>query len=385
MLANFGIGTLAAAAQPLVVVAAGGTGGHLFPAEALAVALGKRGVTVDLATDERAVHYGHDFPARETHIIPSATLRTRNLAALVPASWRLVRGAFVADRLFGRLKPAAVIGFGGYPTIPPLLAAAFRRIPTLIHEQNGVMGRANKLLAPLVRAIATSLPGVLDRERKLAAKATHTGNPVRPAVIEAAKVPYVAPGRPGPLNLLVFGGSQGARIMADIVPPAVELLPVGVRANLVVTQQARAEDAERVRAIYQRLGVKAEIAPFFADLPARIAQSHLVVSRSGASTVAELAAIGRPAILVPLPHALDQDQLANARVLEQAGGAIRIDQAVFTPEKLADAIAGIAVEPDRLAAMAQRARAAGALDAADRLAELVVRVAGLKDGKVEPT
>jgi UDP-N-acetylglucosamine--N-acetylmuramyl-(pentapeptide) pyrophosphoryl-undecaprenol N-acetylglucosamine transferase len=374
-----------AAAQPLVVVAAGGTGGHLFPAEALAVALGKRGVTVDLATDERAVHYGHDFPARETHIIPSATLRTRNLAALVPASWRLVRGAFVADRLFGRLKPAAVIGFGGYPTIPPLLAAAFRRIPTLIHEQNGVMGRANKLLAPLVRAIATSLPGVLDRERKLAAKATHTGNPVRPAVIEAAKMPYVAPGRPGPLNLLVFGGSQGARIMADIVPPAVELLPVGVRANLVVTQQARAEDAERVRAIYQRLGVKAEIAPFFADLPARIAQSHLVVSRSGASTVAELAAIGRPAILVPLPHALDQDQLANARVLEQAGGAIRIDQAVFTPEKLADAIAGIAVEPDRLAAMAQRARAAGALDAADRLAELVVRVAGLKDGKVEPT
>jgi UDP-N-acetylglucosamine--N-acetylmuramyl-(pentapeptide) pyrophosphoryl-undecaprenol N-acetylglucosamine transferase len=374
-----------AAAQPLVVVAAGGTGGHLFPAEALAVALGKRGVTVDLATDERAVHYGHDFPARETHIIPSATLRTRNLASLVPASWRLVRGAFVADRLFGRLKPAAVIGFGGYPTIPPLLAAAFRRIPTLIHEQNGVMGRANKLLAPLVRAIATSLPGVLDRERKLAAKATHTGNPVRPAVIEAAKMPYVAPGRPGPLNLLVFGGSQGARIMADIVPPAVELLPVGVRANLVVTQQARAEDAERVRAIYQRLGVKAEIAPFFADLPARIAQSHLVVSRSGASTVAELAAIGRPAILVPLPHALDQDQLANARVLEQAGGAIRIDQAVFTPEKLADAIAGIAVEPDRLAAMAQRARAAGALDAADRLAELVVRVAGLKDGKVEPT
>jgi UDP-N-acetylglucosamine--N-acetylmuramyl-(pentapeptide) pyrophosphoryl-undecaprenol N-acetylglucosamine transferase len=374
-----------AAAQPLVVVAAGGTGGHLFPAEALAVALGKRGVTVDLATDERAVHYGHDFPARETHIIPSATLRTRNLASLVPASWRLVRGAFVAHRLFGRLAPAAVIGFGGYPTIPPLLAAAFRRIPTVIHEQNGVMGRANKLLAPLVRAIATSLPGVLDRDPKLAAKATHTGNPVRPAVIEAAKVPFAAPGRAGPLNLLVFGGSQGARIMADIVPPAVELLPVGVRANLVVTQQARAEDAERVRATYGRLGVKAEIAPFFSDLPARIAQSHLVVSRSGASTVAELAAIGRPAILVPLPHALDQDQLANARVLEQAGGAIRIDQAVFTPEKLADAIAGIAVEPDRLAAMAQRARAAGALDAADRLAELVVRVAGLKDGKVEPT
>jgi UDP-N-acetylglucosamine--N-acetylmuramyl-(pentapeptide) pyrophosphoryl-undecaprenol N-acetylglucosamine transferase len=366
------------ATQPLVVVAAGGTGGHLFPAEALAVALGKRGVTVDLATDERAVHYGHNFPARETHIIPSATLRSRNLMSLLPASARLARGTLVASRLFGRLAPAAVIGFGGYPTIPPLLAAAFRRIPTLIHEQNGVMGKANKLLAPLVRAIATSLPGVLDREPKLAAKATHTGNPVRPAVIEAAKVPYPAPGRPGPLHLLVFGGSQGARIMADVVPPAVELLPVAVRANLMVTQQARAEDAERVRATYGRLGITAEIAPFFSDLPARIARSHLVVSRSGASTVAELAAIGRPAILVPLPHALDQDQLANARVLEKAGGAIRIDQAVFTPEKLADEIARIAVEPVRLATMAERARAAGALDAADRLAELVLRVAGVK-------
>src|SRR5262245_17339448 len=369
--------TTQAAAQPLVVVAAGGTGGHLFPAEALAVALAKRGVTVDLATDERAVHYGHDFPARATHIIPSATLRGRDVKSLVPAGWRLIRGSFVAARLFGRLKPAAVIRFGGYPTIPPVLAAAFRRIPTLIHEQNGVMGKANRLLAPLVRAIATSLPGVLDREQKLAAKATHTGNPVRPAVIAAAQVPYAAPGRPGPINLLVFGGSQGARIMADIVPPAVELLPVGVRANLAVTQQARGEDIARVRATYEKLGVVAEIAPFFADLPARIARSHLVVSRSGASTVAELAAIGRPAILVPLPHALDQDQLANARVLEQAGGAIRIDQAAFTPEKLASEIAGIAVEPERLAIMAQRARAAGALDAADRLAELVLRVAGL--------
>jgi UDP-N-acetylglucosamine--N-acetylmuramyl-(pentapeptide) pyrophosphoryl-undecaprenol N-acetylglucosamine transferase len=372
-------------AQPLVVVAAGGTGGHLFPAEALAVALAKRGVAVDLATDERAIHYGQAFPARETHIIPSATVRGRDPLSLARTGLRLAQGTVRAFALFGRLRPAAVIGFGGYPTIPPLLAAAWRRIPTLLHEQNGVMGRANRLLAPRVRAIATSFPGVLDREPKLAAKATHTGNPVRPAVIEAARVLYVAPGRPGPINLLVFGGSQGARIMADIVPPAIELLPVGVRANLVVTQQARAEDIARVRATYDRIGTKAEIAPFFPDLPARIARSHLVVSRSGASTVAELAAIGRPGILVPLPHALDQDQLANARVLEQAGGAIRIDQAAFTPEKLASEIAGIAVEPDRLAIMAQRARAAGALDAADRLAELVLRVAGLKDQRVELT
>jgi UDP-N-acetylglucosamine--N-acetylmuramyl-(pentapeptide) pyrophosphoryl-undecaprenol N-acetylglucosamine transferase len=363
---------------PLVVVAAGGTGGHLFPAEALAVALGRRGVAVDLATDERAALYGQDFPARQTHIIPSATFRGRDPLSLARTGFALTRGTARAFGLFGRLRPAAVIGFGGYPTIPPVLAAAWRRIPTLLHEQNGVMGRANRLLSTRVRAIATSFPGALAREPALAAKATHTGNPVRPAVIEAAKVLYVPPGRPSPINLLVFGGSQGARIMADIAPAAIELLPVAVRANLTVTQQARPEDIERVKAIYARLGTPAEIAPFFADLPARIAKSHLVVSRSGASTVAELAAIGRPAILVPLPHALDQDQLANAAVLEQAGGAIRIDQAVFTPEKLASEIARIVVEPERLAIMAQRARAAGAPDAADRLAELVLRVAGLR-------
>jgi UDP-N-acetylglucosamine--N-acetylmuramyl-(pentapeptide) pyrophosphoryl-undecaprenol N-acetylglucosamine transferase len=362
---------------PLVVVAAGGTGGHLFPAEALAVALGKRGIAVDLATDERAALYGQNFPARQTHIVPSATVRGRDPLALARTGFALTRGTLRAFRLFGRLEPAAVIGFGGYPTIPPVLAAAWRRIPTLIHEQNGVMGRANRLLSARVRAIATSFAGALAREPALAAKATHTGNPVRPAVIEAAKVPYVPPARPGPINLLVFGGSQGARIMADIVPAAVELLPLAVRAHLAVTQQARSEDLDRVRAIYARLGVPADIAPFFADLPARIAQSHLVVSRSGASTVAELAAIGRPAILVPLPHALDQDQRANAAVLEQAGGAIRIDQPAFTPEKLASEIARIVVAPEQLAIMAQRARAAGAPDAADRLAELVLRVAGL--------
>jgi UDP-N-acetylglucosamine--N-acetylmuramyl-(pentapeptide) pyrophosphoryl-undecaprenol N-acetylglucosamine transferase len=365
---------------PLVVLAAGGTGGHLFPAEALAVALDRRGVAIDLATDERAALYGGTFPARQTHIIPSATVRGRDPLSLMRTGLRLARGTARALSLFAVLRPAAVIGFGGYPTIPPLLAAAWRRIPTLIHEQNGVMGRANRFLSTRVTAIATSFPGVLDATPALAAKATHTGNPVRPAVVDAAKTPYVAPTRPGPLNLLVFGGSQGARIMADIVPPAVELLPLALRVHLRLTQQARPEDIERVRATYARLGVPAEIAPFFPDLPARIAQSHLVVCRSGASTVAELAAIGRPAILVPLPHALDQDQLANARVLEKAGGAVRIDQAAFTPDKLASEIARIAVEPEQLAIMAQRARATGALDAADRLADLVVRVAGLIGG-----
>ncbi|HEY2134718.1 MAG TPA: undecaprenyldiphospho-muramoylpentapeptide beta-N-acetylglucosaminyltransferase [Xanthobacteraceae bacterium] len=374
-----------AAAPPLVVVAAGGTGGHLFPAEALAVALARRGVVVDLATDERAVHYGADFPARQTHIIPSATVRGRDPVSLARTGLRLAHGTLRALSLLGRLRPAAVIGFGGYPTIPTLLAASWRRIPTLIHEQNGVMGRANRFLAPRVGAIATSFPGVLDHQAALAGKATHTGNPVRPAVVEAAKVLFVAPARGEPMRLLVFGGSQGARIMADVVPPAVELLPVAVRARLRVTQQARQEDLERVRAAYARSGTQAEVAPFFSDLPVRMAQSHLVVCRSGASTVAELACIGRAAVLVPLPHALDQDQLANAAVLEQAGGAIRIDQAAFTPEKLASEVAGIATEPDRLAIMAQRSRQVGAPDAADRLAELVLRVAGLKGERVNLT
>ncbi len=318
------------------------------------------------------------FAAAGVHVIPSATIRGRNPFSLAKTGTLLGFGVLKAWLKLPRIKPAVVVGFGGYPSIPPLLAAVSRGIPTVIHEQNAVMGRANRMLAPKVRAIATGFAGILNREPALAAKATHTGNPVRPAVVDAATVPYAPPDRPGTLKLLVFGGSQGARIMADVVPPAIELLPVALRAQLAITQQARPEDIERVRATYARLGAQAEVAPFFPDLPARIAASHLVVSRSGASTVAELAAIGRPAILVPLPHALDQDQLANASVLENAGGAIRIDQAAFTPDKLASEIARIAVEPDALAAMARHARAAGALDAADRLAELVLRVAGLK-------
>jgi UDP-N-acetylglucosamine--N-acetylmuramyl-(pentapeptide) pyrophosphoryl-undecaprenol N-acetylglucosamine transferase len=275
-----------------------------------------------------------------------------------------------------------VVGFGGYPTVPTLAAAVLRRIPTLIHEQNAVMGRANRLLAPHVRAIATSFPGVLARNPKLAAKATHTGNPVRPAVAEAAKTFYAAPERGGAFRVLVFGGSQGAQIMAEVAPAAMELLPMAVRAHVVVTQQARAENVEAVRAAYARIGVPAEVEAFFTDLPARIAQTHLVVSRSGASTVAELAAIGRPAILVPLPHALDQDQLANANLLQKAGGAVRLDQGLFTAERLADEIAKLAVDPERLPVMAEAARTLGAIDAADRLAELVLTVAGLKGERI---
>jgi UDP-N-acetylglucosamine--N-acetylmuramyl-(pentapeptide) pyrophosphoryl-undecaprenol N-acetylglucosamine transferase len=357
---------------PSVLIAAGGTGGHLFPAAALAQALAGRGIAVDLATDERVGGYG-DFPSRATHVVPSATFPDRNPITVARSGFKLARGLMASLALLSRLHPAAVVGFGGYPTLPPMLAARLRRIPTIIHEQNAVLGRANRLLAPLVSAIGTGFPGVLNRQ--LAGKTTHTGNPVRPAVIAAAATPY--PDLTGHVRLLVFGGSQGARIMADIVPEAIERLPGATRSCFAVTQQARAEDLERVRGAYRRIGVAASVEPFFRDLPHHMAQSHLVVARSGASTVAELAAIGRPAILVPLPHALDQDQRANAALLEKAGGAIMIEQRHFSPDCLAGEIAALAAAPARLAAMAAASHAQGRPDAADRLADLVLRVAGL--------
>ncbi len=366
----------AGADAPCVLVAAGGTGGRLFPAEALADALIRRGIAIELATDERATRYGREFPARATHIIPSDTLRGRNPVALAKTTWKLGLGFGLAYRMLGRLRPAAVVGFGGYPSIPPVLAASLRGIPTIVHDANAVIGRANRLLAARATAVATSFAGVLDDNPRLAAKATHTGNPVRPAVLSAA-IPYDPPGADGPLKLLVFGGSQGARVMAEIVPPAVEQLDAPLRARLRLTQQAREEDRERVQDAYQRLGVVADVAPFFPDLPARIGAAHLVVSRSGAGTVAELAAIGRPSILVPLPGAIDQDQLANANALSKAGGALVLTQDRFTPEQLANDLIALAAVPDDLSLMAAAARKVGVRDAAERLADLVLRVANV--------
>jgi UDP-N-acetylglucosamine--N-acetylmuramyl-(pentapeptide) pyrophosphoryl-undecaprenol N-acetylglucosamine transferase len=361
-----------AAAAP-VLLAAGGTGGHLFPAEALASALLQRGVKVHLATDHRATRYGGAFAEDAIHVISSATLRGKNPVELTRTAALLGFGLLQAFAVIGRIKPAAVVGFGGYPTIPPVLAARLRGVPSLIHDANAVIGRANRLLAPRVSAIATTFPDVFRTDPALAGKATLTGNPVRPAVGVAAATPY--PSDPGRLHLLVFGGSQGARIMADIVPPAIGQVDPALRGRLAIVQQAREEDLGRVREAYASCGVAAEVAPFFTDLPARMAASHLVVSRSGASTVAELAAIGRPSILVPLPHALDQDQFANAGVLERAGGALRISQDAFTPQRLASELAGLAATPARLHVMAAAARSVGRLDAADRLADLVLKVA----------
>ena len=360
-----------AQAEPLVLLAAGGTGGHLFPAQALAEALAQRGVTVDLATDHRAERYGTKFPARQIHVIASETLRGRDPISTVRTALTLGLGTLQALRLLARIKPVAVVGFGGYPTIPPVMAATLRKIPTIIHEQNAVMGRANRLLAPRAGAIATSFAGLLRQASALDGKATHTGNPVRAMVIAAAKTPYGAPDPAGAFRLLAFGGSQGARIMADIVPAGIARLDRELQRRLAVVQQAREEDVARVRQIYAQAQIAAEVAPFFADLPARIATAHLVVARSGASTIAELTAIGRPAILVPLPHALDQDQSANAGALADTGGAIKMVQADFTPERLAAEISALASAPQKLVAMAATARGEGMIDAAERLADVV--------------
>lgn len=356
-----------------ILLAAGGTGGHLFPAEALALALRARGWPVHLATDHRVATYGHDFPAEETHFIASATI-TRSPAAAAKAIASLAGGFVQASRLLRRIHPGVAVGFGGYPTVPPILAASLARVPTIIHEQNAVFGRANRFLSTRVTKIATSFPKVAGGDA-LQDRIVQTGNPVRPAVRTAAAVPYGVRTVGDPFRLLVFGGSQGAAFLSDVVPAAVALLPRETKALLRIVQQCRAEDLDRVRQAYDLLGVTAELAPFFADMPDRMAAANLVVCRSGASTCAELAVIGRPAIMVPLPHALDQDQKANAGVLAAAGGGWMIEQPALTADRLAGEIAGLIAAPDRLAAAAAAARGVGRPDAADRLADLVETVA----------
>ncbi len=356
-----------------VLLAAGGTGGHLFPAESLAVALARRGLPVELVTDDRAIRYGGAFPARAIHTIASATPRGGSLIAKGLAALTLARGVIESLGLLRRVRPLCVVGFGGYPTVPPLLAAAMLRMPSMLHDQNAVLGKANRFLASSVDAIGCGFPTLGGVPEALRSRVTCTGNPVRPMVLEAANIPYpdFADGR---FRLLVTGGSQGAKVMSDIVPPSIALLDPAQRARLVIVQQARGEDEARVREAYATLGVDAEIAPFFADLPARIAQAHLVIARSGASTVSELAVIGRPSILVPFPFALDQDQAANAQHLAATGAAMVIVQKDFTPEWLATQLAQAMADHSGLTQRAQAARNAGAPDAAERLADLVVDI-----------
>lgn len=365
---------------PLILLSAGGTGGHLFPAEALANALKAAGARVALATDKRVGAIAGTFPADEVIEIPSATPSGRSVPRMAAAAFMLARGVAKAIPAIRRMKPAAVVGFGGYPTVPPVIAAAILGVPTIIHEQNGVMGRANRLLARRASMIATGFPNVQGIPKGVKGRIVQTGNPVRPAVLEAAEVGYPPVLKGGKMRLLVFGGSQGARVMSDVVPAAIECLPKDIYPQLVITQQAREEDLLRVRSQYSRLLVHVEVQPFFKDMPRRMADAHLVVARSGASTVAELAVIGRPSILVPLPGALDQDQAANARVLSEIDAALVMPQTEFTPERLAAAIQDFFETPDRLTRAAAAAKSASITDAAERLAQAVLQQASQNKG-----
>lgn len=363
-------------AKGVILLAAGGTGGHLFPAEALAHELKERGWTIHLATDDRAERFAGHFPAEAIHQIRSATLGSKNPLALLATFWKLWGGVRQASAVIRRIKPAVVVGFGGYPTLPPLYAATRRGVATMIHEQNAVMGRANRALSRRVTAIAG---GFLPEDTSAAgAKTVTTGNPVRPQVIAASATPYSVSRSGDGFRLLVFGGSQGAQFFSDAVPAAVAQLTKDQLARLSVVQQARAEDVARVKAAYEKIGVKADVSPFFTDMAARMAACHLVISRSGASTVSEIAVIGRPALLVPYPHALDHDQAANAAALAAAGGAEVHAQSTLSVEKIAGLIGGLMNDPDWLASMAAAGKTAGKPDATRLLADLTEAIASGK-------
>jgi UDP-N-acetylglucosamine--N-acetylmuramyl-(pentapeptide) pyrophosphoryl-undecaprenol N-acetylglucosamine transferase len=358
------------------MLAAGGTGGHLFPAFALAQEFGRRAVPVDLITDMRGDRYGADFPARAVYRVPSATVTGRSIVGGVQAGWVIARGIAAAFRLLGEVKPGAVVGFGGYPAFPPIVAAHLRGIPTVLHEQNAVLGRANRMLAPRVTAIATSFEHTKYLEGAAAARARVTGNPVRDQVVGWATDSYRPPTAGSPFHLLVFGGSQGARFFADTVPGALAQLAPEVRAGLFVVQQCRQEDLARVERAYDRAGIRASLATFFQNLPEEMAKAHLVLARSGASTAAELTVMGRPSILVPLPHAVDNDQLQNATRLAESGAAWCMPQNELTPERLCETISRLRAAPQALTEAAAAAKRQGRPDAVARLADLVEEVAG---------
>ncbi|MDE1173441.1 MAG: undecaprenyldiphospho-muramoylpentapeptide beta-N-acetylglucosaminyltransferase [Parvibaculaceae bacterium] len=354
-----------------IVIAAGGTGGHLFPGQALAQELRRRGRAVALISDERVQHFAHLFPGADIHQVPSATPSRGGAFGLVKASPAIIAGIVRSALILGRIRPAAVIGFGGYPTLPPVAAALLRGLPTCVHEQNAVLGRVNRLVASHVNAIASTFAAPKYVSASAARHLVVTGNPVRDAVAALAGAPYEAPSETGPINLLVFGGSQGARVMSDVVPGALAKLDAGLRARIRLVQQCRPEDMERVRAIYAEAGIAAELQSFFDDMPARIAAAHLVIGRSGASTVSELTVIGRPSILVPLPHSIDNDQKANALSIEQAGAGFMIEQKDFSSDHLATVLAGLFAAPKRLARTAEAALGQGRPDAVRALADLV--------------
>ncbi|QEX21223.1 UDP-N-acetylglucosamine--N-acetylmuramyl-(pentapeptide) pyrophosphoryl-undecaprenol N-acetylglucosamine transferase [Hypericibacter adhaerens] len=364
-----------------ILLTAGGTGGHMFPAEALAAALLKRGRRVMLVTDKRGQGFGDRLPEVETRRIAAGALAGKRLADRLSGLMRLAQGYFEARKIVRAARPALAVGFGGYASVPAMLAASHARVPLLLHEQNAVMGRANRLLAGRAQRIATCFEQVGALSAAGRKHAVLTGNPVRPAIAALSHSTYVAPAPGGVLELLVIGGSQGARILSQVIPAALEKLGAPERARLRLAQQCRAEDLDAVAATYRKLGFAAELKPFFADMPARLARVHLMIARSGASTVAELQAAGRPAILVPYRFAADDHQTANARAMAEAGAAWVMTESEFTPEALAQRLTALLVHPEQLAAAAAASRRLAHVDAAERLADLAESLAPQSAGK----
>jgi UDP-N-acetylglucosamine--N-acetylmuramyl-(pentapeptide) pyrophosphoryl-undecaprenol N-acetylglucosamine transferase len=354
-----------------IVLAAGGTGGHLFPAEALAGELLGLGRRVHLLSEARVEALTGGIAGLEVHRVRAGRFGN-GPAQSAHAFGELALGALQARRLLRRLSPACVIGFGGYTSIPAMLAAVYLGLPTIIHEQNAVLGRANRFLAPRVRRIATSFPETSGLRMTDLRRTVHTGNPVRPAFLAVSQAGYKAPQRGGPIELVILGGSQGARILSEMVPPALAALPNRWREMLRVTQQARPEDLSTVREIYRENRIAAELQSFFTDVPERLARAHLAICRAGASTVAELAAIGRPAVLIPYPHATADHQTANARAFAEAGGGWVIPQSELRADTLVLHLERLFGDKALLSTAGEASRQFGRRDATQRLARLAM-------------
>ncbi len=355
------------------VLAAGGTGGHMMPAHALAAELVARGHRVALVTDERGAKIPGLFDDVQTHILPAGRI-TRN-----PLSWpggarAILSGRGMAIRLYEAFEPSAVMGFGGYPAFPALFAAHSAGIPTAVHEQNAVLGRVNRLVANKVKAIATAYPDVQRIAANNLDKVHLVGNPVREEVLALRDRPYPVLDGEGVFRVLVIGGSQGASVLSDVVPDGLAMLPEALRRRLQVTQQCRAEDIDTVRARYRALGIPADLATYMTDIPERLAWTHLVIGRAGASTIAELTAAGRPAILIPLPSATDDHQTQNVREMVKAGGARAIKQDRFNPVELAKQMQKLGLDPQGLTNAARAARNCGRPNATKDLADLLEKL-----------
>lgn len=369
---------------PLLVIAAGGTGGHMFPAQALAEAMLRRGWRVRLSTDARGARYTGGFPhVVEIEELASATFARGGPLAKAVVPLRIAAGVGGATWKMLRDRPRVVVGFGGYPTIPAMAAAQVLRLPRMIHEQNGVLGRVNRAFARHVQAVAC---GLWPTDLPVGVTGVHTGNPVRKAVLDRANAPYIPPGD-YPMSILVMGGSQGARILSDVVPPAIAALPTQIRRNVRVSHQAREEDLLRVARFYADQGIDADVQTFFTDVPNRMSEAQLVISRAGASSVADISIIGRPSILVPYAAATADHQTANARALVAAEAAIRIPEKRLEVGTLSEQIAAVLEHPQGAVKMARAAAACGMVDATERLVALVEQLArpdGARPERKEP-